>query len=85
MDYLQQVQPNCKIQTLFSRKKQKKIGRYIVDRFCNHCNTVFEAMGFFFHFCPCQEEKPLLFEYIENVLKRREFDNDRKRYLKGWD
>ena len=83
MDYFQQVHPNCKIQTQFTHKKQKKLGPYLVDGFCNHCNTVFEAMGCFFHFCPCQEEKPLLFEDIESGLKRRERDNDRREYLKG--
>ena len=40
--------------------------------------TVFEAMGCYFHFCPCQEEKPLLFEDIENGLKTRERDSDRR-------
>ena len=83
MDYFQQVHPNCKIQTQFTHKKQKKLGPYLFDGFCNHCNTVFEAMGCFFHFCPCQEEKPLLFEDIESGLKRRERDNDRREYLKG--
>ena len=78
MDYFQQIHPNCKIQTQFTHKKQKKIGRYLVDGFCNHCNTVFEAMGCFFHFCQCQEEKQLLFEDIERGLKRRERDNDRR-------
>ena len=81
--YFQQLQPNCNIQTQFTHKKQKKLGPYLVDGFCSHCNMVFEAMGCFFHFCQCQEEKPLLFEDIESGLKRRELDNDRKEYLKG--
>ena len=83
MDYFQQLHPNCKIQTQFTHKKQKKLGPYLVDGFCSHCITVFEAMGCFFHFCQCQEEKPLLFEDIESGLKRRERDNDRREYLKG--
>ena len=83
MDYFQQIHPNCKIQIQFTHKKQKKIERYLVDRFCNHCDTVFEAMGCFFRFCQCHEEKPLLFEDIERGLKPRERDNDRREYLKG--
>ena len=82
MDYFQQLHPNCKIQTQFTQKKQKKLGPYLVDGFCSHCNTVFEAMGCFFHFCQCQEEKPLLFDDIESRLMRRERDNDRREYLK---
>ena len=61
MDYFQQVHPNCKIQTYFTHMKQKKLGPYLLDGFRNHCNTVFEAMGCFFHFCPCQEEKTASF------------------------
>ena len=56
MDYFQQVHPNCKIQTQFTHKKQKKLGPYLVDGFCNHCNTVFEAMGCFFHFVPVKRK-----------------------------
>ena len=40
-------------------------------------------MGCYFHFCPCQEKKPLLFEDIENGLKTRERDSDRREYLQG--
>ena len=71
MDYFQQVHPNCKIQTQFTHKKQKKLGPYLVDGFCSHCNTA------------SLREKPLLFEDIESGLKRRERDNDRREYLKG--
>ena len=40
-------------------------------------------MGCYFHFCPCQDEKPLLFEDIENGLKTRERDSDQREYLQG--
>ena len=83
IDYLQSTRPECLIQSQFSHKKQKRIGTYLVDGFCSHCNTVFEAMGCYFHFCPCQEEKPLLFEDLENGLKTRERDSDRREYLQG--
>ena len=82
MHFFPQTHPNCKIQTQCTHKKQK-LGPYLVDGFCSHCNTVFEAMGCFFHFCPCQEEKQLLFEDIEKGLMRRERDNYRREYLQG--
>ena len=47
MDYFH---VNCKVQTQYINKKQKEIGRYLVDGFCNHCNTIFEAIGCFFSF-----------------------------------
>ena len=81
IDYMQTTRPQCTIQSQFSHKKQKKNGSYFVDGFCSHCNTVFEAMGCYFHFCRCQEQKPLLFEDIEKGLKKRERDNDRRDYL----
>ena len=56
IEYLQSTRPECLIQSQFSHKKQKKIGTYLVDGFCSHCNTVFEAMGCYFHFCPCQRK-----------------------------
>ena len=41
----------------------------------SHCNTVFEAMGCFYHFCPCQELR-LSFteEDIQRGSKKRELD-----------
>ena len=78
---MQTTRPQCTIQSQFSHKKQKKIGSYFIDGFCSHCNTVFEAMGCYCHFCRCQEQKPLLFEDIEKGLKKRERDNDRRDYL----
>ena len=82
MDCFQQMHTNCKIQETFTHKKQKKVRFYLVDVFYNHCNTYFEALGCLIRFCPCQEEKSLLFEDIESGLKRRERDNDRREYLK---
>ena len=40
-------------------------------------------MGCYFHFCPFQEEKRLLFEDIENGLKTREQDSGRSVCLQG--
>ena len=55
---------------------QKKL---IVSRqmvFCAHCNTVFEAMGCFYHYCPCQEARPSQTEKdIERGNKKREIDH----------
>ena len=36
-------------------------------------------MGFYFHFCPCQEERPSLTDdYIKRGTKKREMDELRK-------
>ena len=55
LSYFQQARPACRIKSSVITGKQKKIDCFIVDGICNHCNTVFEAMGCYFHYCPCQE------------------------------
>ena len=54
MSYLQSQRPECKIESYYTTGKQKKIECFSVDGFCTHCNTVFEAISYHFHFCPCQ-------------------------------
>ena len=50
--------------------------------FCSHCNTVFEAMSCFHHFCHCQEVRPSLSEeYIKCGSKKRELDELRQSYI----
>ena len=50
--------------------------------FCAHCNTVFEAIGCFYHYCPCQEARPALTEEdIERGNKKREMDDMSKQYI----
>ena len=83
LQFIQKSRPECTIQTQFTSAKQKKIGRFAVDGYCAHCNTVFEAMGCFYHFCTCQERKNLLLEDIEKGLKRRERTEYRRDYIRN--
>ena len=44
---------------------------------------MFEAMGCFYHYCPCQEARSFLTEEdIQRVNKKREIDLMRKQYIK---
>ena len=62
---------------------KKKTDCFNVDGYCNHCKTVFEAMGCYYHFCPCQETRPSLSdEDIEKGNKRREMDDLRREYIR---
>ena len=54
MPYFQQIRPECKIESFYTTGRQKKIECFSVEGFCLHCNTVFEAMGCLYDFCPCQ-------------------------------
>ena len=60
LSYFQQSRPECKIESNVTTGRQKKIDCFSVDGICYHCNTVFEAMGCYFQYCPCQEARPSL-------------------------
>ena len=72
-----------KVESFYTTGTQKKIDCFKVDGFCAHCKTVFEAMGCFYHYCPCQEARPSLTEEdIERGNRKREKDQMRKQYIK---
>ena len=78
----QQRRPECEIESCFTTSRQKKIDCFSVDWFCSHCNTVFEAMGCFYHFCPCQELRPSLTEeVVQRGSQKRELDALRRHYI----
>ena len=62
MSYSQRTGPDCKTESLYATGRQKKTDRLSVDGFCSHGNTVFEANGCFYHYCPCQDLRPSLTE-----------------------
>ena len=75
--------PTVKLRVSTLQALQKKIDCFKVDGFCAHCDTVFEAMGCFYHYCSCQEARPALTEEdIERGNKKREMDQMRKQYIK---
>ena len=78
----QQTRPESKIESKVTTGRQKKIDCFSVDGICYHCNTVFEARGYYFHYCPCQEARPSLTDN-ENMreMKKREQDQMRKEYF----
>ena len=83
MSYFQRTRPECEIESFFTTGRQNKIKCFSVDGFCSHCNTVFEAMGCFYHFCPCQELRPSLTEeVIQRGRKKRELDALRRHYIR---
>ena len=82
MSYFQRTRLDCKIESFYTTGGQKKIDRFSVDGFGSHCNTVFEAMGRFYQFCPCQELRPSLTdEDIKRGSRRRELDELRRNYI----
>ena len=82
MSYFQRTRPECEIESFFTTGRQKKIDCFSVDGFCSHCNTVFEALGCFYHFCPCQELRlSLTEEDIQRGSKKRELDALRRHYI----
>ena len=43
MSYFQRQRPDCKIESFYTTRTQKKIVCFRVDGFCAHCNIVFEV------------------------------------------
>ena len=68
VSYFQQTRPKNRIESNVTTGRQKKTDGLSVDGICNHCNTVFEAVGCCFHYCPIQEARPSL---TDNEISRR--------------
>ena len=82
LSYFQQSQPDCKIDSNVTTGRQKKIACFSVDGICYHCNTVFEAIGCYYHYCPCQEARPSLTDtVIGRGAKKRQQDEMRRDYI----
>ena len=48
----------CRIESFHASGSQKKIDCFNVDGYCDHCKTVFEAMGCYNLFCPAKRPVP---------------------------
>ena len=74
------VNQSAKYRVMF-QLVDKKIECFSVDGICYHCNTVFEARGCYYHYCPCQEARPSLTDTdIERGVKKRQQDEMRRDY-----
>ena len=88
LSYFQQSRPECKIESNVTTGRQKKIDCFSVDGICYHCNSVFEAMGCYYHYCPCQEARPSLTDTdFERGVKKWQQDEMRIDYIqqKGYE
>ena len=84
MSHLQSQRPKCTIESYYITGKQKKVDCFSVVGFCAHCDTVFETMGFYFHFCSCQESRASLSEEeMQRGIRKREHDGLRRDYLRN--
>ena len=82
LSYFQQSRSDCKIESNATTGRQKKIDCFSLDGISYHCNTVFEAMACYYHYCPCQEARPSLTDTdIESGMKKRHQDEMRRDYI----
>ena len=81
MSFFQRPRPEFQNETFFTTRRQKKIDCFSVDGFCSHCNTVFEAMGCFYHLCSCQELRPSFTEEDIQRSKKKELDALRRQLV----
>ena len=74
---------NAELRAFTHIKSRKKIDCFNVDGYCDHCKTVFEAMGCYNFSCPCQETCPSLSDVdIDRGNKNREMDDLRREYIR---
>ena len=86
LSYFQRRRPDCKIEINVTTGRQKNIDCFSVDRICYHCNTVFEALVCYYHYCPCQEARPSLTDtVIGRGVKKRQQDEMRRNYIQPKD
>ena len=79
-----QLDRNAKSRAFTRQESKRKIDCYEVDGYCDHCKTVFEAMGCYYNFCEFMEVSPLLSEEeIKRGQNRRELDRLRKEYIES--
>ena len=84
MSYLQSQRLECKIESYYKTGKHKMVDCFSADGFCADCNTVFQIMGCYFHFCSCQEAKASLSEEeTHRGIRKRKHDELRRDYLKS--
>ena len=73
MSFYQEQTPQCKIESFFLCGKQKELDCFNMDGYCDHCKSVFEAMGCDYHFC--HEARPsLTAQDFERGNMKREMD-----------
>ena len=83
MSFFQEQRTECKIENFFTSGKQKKIDCFNVDGYCDHCKTVYLAMGCYYHLCSCQKARPSLTEQdFKRGNKKREMYDMRLEYIK---
>ena len=82
VSYFQEMRPDCKIESFCATGTQKTIDCFSADGFCEHCNTMFELMGCFHLYCPCQDARPAQTEEdIQRGIKKKQRDEIWKQYI----
>ena len=74
---------DAKLKVTRLHEHRKKNDCFSVDGYCNHCKTVFEAMGCYFLFCPCQGARPSLSDdELKRGAKKRKMNELQKNYIR---
>ena len=87
ISYFQLNGPACRFDGKVTTGRQK-FDCFSLDGVCDHCNTVFQAMGCFYHYCPFQDSRSSLADAeIGRGKKKRLQDEMRRGYIqpKGYE
>ena len=80
MSYFQSVRPRCKVE---ASTRRVQIQNWCIQCwwFCGRWSTVFEFMGFCYHYCPFQDARSPIEENIQRGIRKRELDELRKQCI----
>ena len=85
MSYYQETKSECRIESFHIWKSKKKIDCFNVDWYCDHCKTVFEALGCYYLFYLHRRLVPHLARKILIEEKMREMDDLRRECIREKD
>ena len=82
MSCSQRMRPDCRIESFHTTRIQRKIDCFNGDGLYSHCNTEFEGMGCFHHYCLSQEARRALTQKdIQSGIKKEKMDEKWKQFI----
>ena len=76
------MRPYCRMESFHITETRKEIDCFKADRFCEHFNTVFEAIVCFYLLCLSPEGRPALVEEDCHCgTKKWQLDGLKKQYI----
>ena len=70
MSHFEVVRQHCKVESFYTTGREQK-DAHNVNGICGQCNTVFEAMGWFYQYCAFQKTRLSTDGKIQRSVEKR--------------